>query len=83
MPRVRSNQKADSCVSTLPLSGTPSRARIEGGDAIRRDHQEVGADLVDVAHLATPLRGQAIQAGSSRGAADNDNGNPCVEGGPS
>ena len=60
-----SNQNADNCVSTRPLSGIAEPEHVvEGRDAIGRDDQQVlRVHLVDVAHLAPAMERQSGKDG--------------------
>ena len=68
--RVRSNQNAEICVSTLPLSGMPDAEHvIERRDAIGGDDEQPVAELVDVADLSRPVGLAAVERGVGTGAA--------------
>ena len=68
---VRSNQNAESCVRTLPLSGMPEPEHVvERRDAIGGDHEQRVAAVEDVADLALPLRSKAVQTRFEQGSSE-------------
>ena len=60
----KSNQKSESCVRILPLSGNAGGEHvIKGRDAVRGDKQQRLADGVEVAHLAARVERQGGEIG--------------------
>ena len=67
MSAVRSNQKADSPVSTLPLSGIGvGMDHVVGRDAVGGDHQQPVAEVVHLADLAPADEVRPGSVGGSR-----------------
>ena len=67
MSLVSPNQNADSCVSTLPLSGMPGAEHVvERGNAIGGDDQQqpvrILGERIDVANFALTVAREAVEA---------------------
>ena len=61
---VRSNQKVETPVSTLPLSGIGlGMDDVVGGDPVRGDDQQLVAEVVDLTDLAGGEQGEVGKSG--------------------
>ena len=62
MSPVRSNQNAESCVKTLPLSGDERpEYQVVGRDAVGCDHQQMVAQDVEIPYFTAPVWGETLE----------------------